>query len=84
MLPVTLDVFVEKYEKLWLINVCELNKSIPVIDENHPHGNIPTPAAIFVYNGAFDIARSVQKVSGCTLFFVQKNTQILHADILWI
>ena len=72
MLPVVWDVFVEKYEKFWLIDkslliqwihTCYQCKSLLLsyID------NIPTSAAIFVYNGAFDIARSVRNVSGCTL-----------------
>ena len=34
---------------------------------SYPDDNISTSAAIFVYSGAFDIARSVRNVSGCTL-----------------
>ena len=34
---------------------------------SYPDDNIPTSAAIFVYIGAFDIARSVRHVSGCIL-----------------
>ena len=34
---------------------------------SYPDDNISTSVAIFVYNGAFDIARSVRNVSGCTL-----------------
>ena len=33
---------------------------------SYPDDNIPTSAAIFVYNGAFDIAISVWNVFGCT------------------
>ena len=42
-----------------------------IIEANHcfkyPDDRIPTSSAIFVYNGAFVIARSVRNVSGCTL-----------------
>ena len=33
----------------------------------YPDDNIPTSAAIIVYNSAFNIARSVRNVLGCTL-----------------
>ena len=35
---------------------------------SYPDDNIPTPAAFCVYNGSFDIARSVRSVSESTLF----------------
>ena len=35
--------------------------------------HIPTSAAIFVNNGAFDIARLVRNVSGCTLCTLSLN-----------
>ena len=43
--------------------------------------NIPTSAAIFVYNGAFDIARSVRNVAGCTLLRDVKLACNKHSDI---
>ena len=46
--------------------------------------NIPTSAAIFVYNGAFDIAHSVRNVSGCTLLRDVKLACNELANILWI
>ena len=46
------------------MHTCYLRKSLLL---SYPDDNIPTSAAIFVYNGAFDIARSVRNVSGCTL-----------------
>ena len=49
------------------INFSESNYSILVIDANHSFFRILTIAAMFVYNGAFDIARSVRNFSGCTL-----------------
>ena len=89
MLPVTRDVFVENYGKVWLILwnfVNSDNKSILDIDANHCIFRILMSAAIFVYNVAFDIARSVRNVSGCTLLrdvkLACKNTQILHANYL--
>ena len=36
----------------------------------YPDDNIPTSAAIFVYNGAFDIVRSVRNVSVGALYYV--------------
>ena len=55
-----------------LIKVSEFNESILVIHANHYlFCNLTTtfqhPPLFFVYNGAFDIARSVRNVSGCTL-----------------
>ena len=50
------------------MHTCYLCKSFLL---SYPDDNIPTSAAIFVYNGAFDIARSVRNVSGCTLVSVQ-------------
>ena len=46
------------------MHTCYLCKSLLL---SYPDDNIPTSPAIFVYNGAFDIARTVQTVSGCTL-----------------
>ena len=43
--------------------------------------NIPTFATIFVYNGAFDIARSVRNVLGCTLLCDVKLASNKHSDI---
>ena len=42
---------------------------------------IPAPAAIFVYNGAFDIARSIRNVSGCTIKRDVKLACNKHSDI---
>ena len=36
----------------------------------YPDDNIPTSAAIFVYNGALDIANSVRNVSGALYYVV--------------
>ena len=47
----------------------------------YPDNNIPTSAASFVYNGAFDIARSVRNVSGCTLLSDVKLACNKHSDI---
>ena len=47
----------------------------------YPDDNIPTSAAFFVYNGAFDIARSVRNVSGCTLLRDVKLACNKHSDI---
>ena len=41
----------------------------------------PTSTAIFVYNGAFDIARSVWNVLGCTLLHDVKLACNKHSDI---
>ena len=48
---------------------------------SYPEDNIPSSAAIFVYNGAFDIARSVRNVSGCTLLRYVKLVCNQHSDI---
>ena len=40
-----------------------------------------TSAAVFVYNGAFYIARSVQNVLGCTLLRDVKLACNKHSDI---
>ena len=45
---------------------------------SYPDDNIPISAATFVYNGAFDIARSV---SGCTLLRDVKLACNKHSDI---
>ena len=46
------------------MHTCYLCKSLLL---SYSDDNIPTAAAIFVYNGAFDIAHSVWNVSGCIL-----------------
>ena len=46
-----------------------------------PDDNIPTFASIFVYNHAFDIARLVRNVSGCTLLFDVKLACNKHLGI---
>ena len=55
---------------------------------SYPDDNIPTLATAFIYNGAFDIIRSVRNVLGCTLLFDVNyhaiNPQILHIAILTI
>ena len=43
--------------------------SLKIIASFDPDDSIPTSASNFVYNGAFDIARLVRNVSGCTLTF---------------
>ena len=48
---------------------------------SYPDDIIPTSAAIFVYNGVFDIARSVWNVSGCTLLRDVKLACNKHSDI---
>ena len=55
--------------------------SIPIIISLDPDDNIPTSAAIFVDNGAFDIARLVRNVSGCTLLRDVKVACNKHSDI---
>ena len=60
------------------MNTCYLCKSLLLL---YPDYNIPTSAAIFVYNGAFDIARSVRNVSGCTLLSYVKLVCNQHSDI---
>ena len=52
-----------------------------IIASSYPDDNIPTSAAIFIYNGAFDIARSVRNVSGCTLLLDVKLVCTKHSDI---
>ena len=47
----------------------------------YPDDNNPTSAAFFVYNGAFDIARSFRNVSGCTLLRDVKLACNKHSDI---
>ena len=37
---------------------------------SYPEDNIPTSAAIFVYSGAFDVARSVRNVSGALYYLM--------------
>ena len=44
------------------------------------YDNIPSTVAIFVYNSAFDITRSVQNVS-CTLLHDVKLACNKHSDI---
>ena len=46
------------------MHTCYLCKSLLL---SYSDDNIPTAAAIFVYNGAFNIAHSVWNVSGCIL-----------------
>ena len=62
------------------MHTCYLCKSLLL---SYPDDNIPASAAIFVYNGAFDIARSVRNVSGCTLLHVRdvKLACNKHSDI---
>ena len=60
------------------MHTCYLCKSLLL---SYPDDNIPTFAAIFVYNGAFDIARSVRNVSGCTLLRDVKLACNKHSDI---
>ena len=48
---------------------------------SYPDDNIPIFAAFFVYNGAFDIARSVRNVSGRTLLRDVKLACNKHSDI---
>ena len=48
---------------------------------SYPDDNIPTSAASFVYNGAFDIAHSVRNVSGLTLLSDEKLACNKHKDI---
>ena len=60
------------------MHTCYLCKSLLL---SYPDDNIPTSAAIFVYNGAFDIARSVRNVSGCTLLRDVKLACNKHSDI---
>ena len=47
----------------------------------YPDDNIPTSAANFVYNDAFDIARSDRNVSGCTLLHDVKLASNKLSDI---
>ena len=60
------------------MHTCYLCKAVLL---SYPDDNIPTSAAIFVYNGAFDIARSVRNVSGCTLLRDVKLACNKHSDI---
>ena len=53
---------------------------------SYPYDNIPTSVGTSVFNGAFDIARSVRRVLRCTLlrdlkFACNKHTVILHCNI---
>ena len=88
MPPVTLDVFVEKY-LIWTF-VNSINPyllSVQNIASFASWRQHSKSAAIFVYNGAFDIPRSVRNVS-CVYYVydIERpiNTQILHANILLI
>ena len=47
-----------------------------------PDDNIPTSAAIFVYNGAFDIAFSVRNVRGALYYVIYSKYSDMHAKIL--
>ena len=85
------EMFCGKVRKIMvnMIKVCKINESILDIDAmllSYPGDNIPTSAAIFVYNGAFDIARSVRNVLGCTLLRDVMLACNKHLDtlILWI
>ena len=60
------------------MHTCYLCKSLLL---SYPDDNIPTSAAIFVYNGEFDNARSVRNVSGCTLLLDVKLACNKHSDI---
>ena len=60
------------------MHTCYLCKSLLL---SYPDDNISTSAAIFVYNGAFDIALSVRNVSGCTLLRDVKLACNKHSDI---
>ena len=60
------------------MHTCYLCKSLLL---SYPDDNIPTSAAIFVYNGAFDIACSVRNVLGCTLLRDVKLACDKHSDI---
>ena len=60
------------------MHTCYLCKSLLL---SYPDDNIPTSSAIFVYSGAFKIARSVQNVSGCTLLRDVQLACNKHSDI---
>ena len=60
------------------MHTCYLGKSSLL---SYPVDNIAKSAANFVYNGAFDIARSVRNVSGCTLLRDVKLACNKHSDI---
>ena len=47
----------------------------------YPDNNIPTSAAFFVYNGAFEIACSVRNISGYTLLHNVKLAYNKSSDI---
>ena len=52
-----------------------------IIASSYPNENIPTSPAIFIFNDAFDIARSVQNVLGCTLLGDVQLAFNKHSDI---
>ena len=60
------------------MHTCYLGKSLLL---SYTDDNIPTSAAIFVYNSAFDIARAVRNVSRCTLLHDVKLACNKHSDI---
>ena len=60
------------------MHTCYLCKSLLL---SYLDDNIPTSAAIFVYNGAFDIVRSIRNVSGCTLLHDVKLACNKYSDI---
>ena len=69
-----------------LIKCSEFNLCILVFYANHcfltyHDDNIPTSAANFVYNGAFDVARSGRNVSEYCLLRDVKLAYNKHSDI---